>query len=123
MGESFSDWWSARTPSTSSLPMKSTLASSDATSMFCDRSFWNRLMPDANRPVVWKYLSSPLTRWLDTMLGTWTVESDPSCQPRKNSCSAALRKRCSVSVLVTGLKRRTPMILRIVSPLPSSAYE
>ncbi len=43
--------------------------------------------------------------------------------PRKNNCSAALRKRCSVSVFVTGLNRRTPMIFRMVSPLPSSAYE
>lgn len=38
-------------------------------------------MPEANRPVVWKYLRSPAVRWLETLFGTWTTESDPSCHP------------------------------------------
>lgn len=118
--------------------MNKTLARSEATSVFCALSFSKRLIPEAYRPVVLKYLRRPVVRWLDTILGTWTTESEPSCQPTvsvnsqlyyhckealplKKSCSAALRNLCSVSVFVTGLNRRTPIIFLMVSPVPSSA--
>src|SRR5262245_54075702 len=73
--------------------MNSTLASREATSMFCDLSFSNRLMPDAYRPVVCRYLRSPVVKWLETMLGTWTTESEPSCQPGNMLMTTAGRPR------------------------------